>query len=80
MRTHYQLSKLLQLCEFPEWDSSTKAGNVTENMKLDFNEFNSGVFSVYELYPILNTFIVAVYGKFLENVVVSSLLHDNYKT
>lgn len=51
MGTHYQLSKLLQLCEFPEWNSSTKAGNVTENMKLDFNEFDSGVFSV-DLYPI----------------------------
>lgn len=58
MGTHYQLPKLLQLCEFPEWDSSTKAGNVTENMKLDFNEFNSTVFSVYESYPILSTFIV----------------------
>lgn len=54
---HYQLPKLLQLCEFPEWDSSTKAGNVSVNMKLDFNDFNSTVFSLYKTYPILNMFI-----------------------
>lgn len=66
--THYQLPKLLQLCELSEWDSSTKAGNLTVNMKLDFNDFHSAVFSAYELYPILNTFIVQVSVKFSEDV------------
>lgn len=63
-QTHYQVLKLLQHCEFSEWDSSSKAGNVTENMKLDFNEFNSAVLSVYELYPTWNASIVQFYGKF----------------
>ena len=45
-RTHYQLPKLLQLCEFPEWASSTEAGNVSVNMKLDFNDFNSTEFMI----------------------------------
>lgn len=58
--THYQLPKLLQLGEFPEWDSSTKAGNVSVNTKLDFNDFNSTVSSFYELQPTLNTFILWV--------------------
>lgn len=69
-QTHYQLPKLLQRCEFPEWDSSSKAGNVSENIKLDFNEFNSAVLSVYELYPTRNTFIVQFYGKFWKNVIL----------
>ncbi len=58
--THYQLPKLLQLGELPEWDSSTKAGNVSVNMKLDFNDFNSAVVSFYGLHSILNRFIVWV--------------------
>lgn len=65
--------KLLQLCELPEWDSSTKAGNVTEKIKLDFNDFNSAVFSVYKLHPILNAFIVPLYVNFSKN---SSVLYS----
>lgn len=73
-RTYCQLPKLLPLCEFTEWDSSTKAEKVSVNMNLDFNDINYAVFSVYELYPIWNTFIVTFSGKFSEDVKVSSLL------
>lgn len=33
-------------------------------MKVAFNEFNSAVFSVYELHPMLNAFIGLLYVSF----------------
>lgn len=68
--TNYQ-----SYCSF-EWDSSTEAGNVTVNMKLDFNDFNSTVFSVYELYPLLNMFIVQVLCEVLRGCYCIILLHS----